>query len=75
MYPQSAKQLHIQGTVQLEETIGKDGNVKNVKALSGDATLARAAIDAVKQWKYKPYTLNSEPVEIQTTITVNFRLP
>jgi periplasmic protein TonB len=75
MYPQSAKQMHVQGTVQLQATIGKDGNVSSVKALSGEPVLAHAAIDAVKQWKYKPYTLNSEPVEIQTQITVNFKLP
>jgi protein TonB len=75
VYPQSAKQMHIQGSVELQANIGKDGNVTNVKALKGDAGLARAAIDAVKQWKYKPYTLNDEPVEIQTQITVNFRLP
>jgi TonB family protein len=74
-YPQSAKQMHIQGTVQLEANIGKNGSVTNVKSLSGDAGLARAATDAVKQWKYKPYTLNGEPVEIQTQITVNFKLP
>jgi periplasmic protein TonB len=75
VYPQSAKQMHIQGTVELQANIGKDGNVTNVKALKGDIGLARAAIDAVKQWKYKPYTLNNEPVEIQTQITVNFKLP
>jgi TonB family protein len=74
-YPQSAKQMRIQGTVQLQASISKEGNVTNVKTLSGDASLARAAIDAVKQWKYRPYTLNNEPVEIQTTITVNFKLP
>jgi protein TonB len=74
-YPPTAKQMHIQGTVQLEASIGKNGNVTNVKALSGDPLLAHSAIDAVKQWKYKPYTLNNEPVEIQTQITVNFKLP
>ncbi len=75
IYPLSAKQMHIQGTVELQATLGKDGKVSSVRALSGDPLLARAAIDAVKQWKYKPYTLNSEPVEIQTQITVNFKLP
>jgi TonB family protein len=74
-YPQSAKQMHIQGTVQLQANIGKDGSVSNVKSLSGDPALAHAAIEAVKQWKYRPYTLNNEPVEIQTQITVNFKLP
>ena len=53
-------------------TISKDGDITNVKLISGDALLADAAIDAVKQWKYKPYYLNSEPMEIQTQITVNF---
>jgi periplasmic protein TonB len=67
--------MHIQGTVQLQANIGKDGSVTSVKALSGEAVLSHAAIDAVKQWKYKPYTLNNEPVEIQTQITVNFKLP
>jgi protein TonB len=46
-----------------------------VKILSGDPTLARAAVDAVKQWKYKPYLLDGNPVEIQTQVTVNFKLP
>jgi protein TonB len=46
-----------------------------VKALGGDPLLARAAIDAVKQWEYKPYYLNGQPTEVQTQITVNFRLP
>jgi TonB family protein len=74
-YPQSAKQMHIQGAVELQANISKDGNVTNVKAIKGDAVLGRAAVDAVKQWKYKPYTLNGEPVEIQTQITVIFKLP
>jgi protein TonB len=46
-----------------------------VKVLSGDPQLSHAAVDAVKQWKYKPYLLNGEPVEIQTQVTVNFKLP
>jgi protein TonB len=75
IYPQQAIQTRVQGAVQLEATISKNGAVKNVKALSGDAILARSAADAVRQWKYKPYFLNGEPVEIQTEITVNFKLP
>jgi protein TonB len=47
----------------------------SIKRVSGDALLAHAAIDAVKQWKYKPYYLNGEPVEIDTEIRVNFKLP
>jgi len=54
---------------------GKSGDISAVKVASGNPQLARAAVDAVKQWKYKPYLLNGEPVEIKTQITVNFKLP
>jgi protein TonB len=74
-YPPAAKQMHVQGAVQVEANISKDGNISGVKLLSGDATLGRAAMDAVRQWKYKPYVLNGEPIEIQTQITVIFKLP
>lgn len=67
--------MHIDGTVELLATISKEGNITHIKVLSGDAQLAKAASDAVKQWKYKPYLLNGEPVEIQTQVTVNFKLP
>ena len=59
----------------MKATINKEGNISNLKVVSGDAVLARAAADAVKQWRYKPYYLNGEPVEIETQITVNFKLP
>jgi protein TonB len=75
VYPPQALQLRIQGSVVLQASISKEGNITNVKSLSGDPVLARAAIDAVRQWKYKPYYLNGEPVEIQTQVTVNFKLP
>ncbi|HXZ31326.1 MAG TPA: TonB family protein [Terriglobales bacterium] len=75
VYPQQALQMKVQGAVQILATISKDGNITNMKLLSGDAILGRAAMDAVKQWKYKPYYLDSQPVEIQTQITVNFKLP
>ena len=74
-YPAQARQLRIEGTVQLEATIAKDGSVKNLKVASGHPILARAAIDAVKQWKYRPYLLNGQAVEIDTQIAVNFKLP
>lgn len=74
-YPPNALRMHLEGAVQLLATIGKSGNITAVKTLNGEPTLARAALDAVKQWKYKPYYLNGEPVEIQTQITVNFMLP
>ncbi len=73
-YPAIAKQEHVEGAVQLEAVIGKDGSVKNVKAQGGNPLLVRAAMDAVKQWKYKPYILNGQPVEVDTNITVNFKL-
>jgi len=75
VYPPQALQMHIQGAVQLVADIGKDGSITSVKLISGDAMLARAAMDAVKQWKYKPYYLDGQPVEIQTQVTVNFNQP
>ena len=75
VYPSTAMRLRIQGTVQLAATISKDGSVTNVKQTSGDPNLGRAAMDAVKQWKYKPYVLDGHPVEVQTTISVDFKLP
>jgi len=74
-YPAQALAMRMQGAVQLQATINKDGSVSNLKVLSGEAILSRAALDAVRQWKYKPYFLNGEPVEIQTQIVVNFKLP
>jgi protein TonB len=75
IYPALAKQMRVQGSVELMANIGKDGSITRVTVLSGDSVLAHAAIDAVKQWKYKPYYLDDQPVEIQTQITVNFKLP
>jgi protein TonB len=75
VYPALARQMRIQGAVELLANIGKDGSIKSVKLLSGDSVLSHAAIDAVKQWKYKPYYLDDQPVEIQTQITVKFKLP
>ncbi len=75
VYPPLARQLKVEGLVQLQASIGKDGSVTSLKLLSGDALLTHSAIEAVKQWKYKPYSVNGEPVEMQTLVTVNFRLP
>ena len=72
-YPPAALKLHAQGAVQIEATINKEGIVINPKVLRGDHVLAGAALDAVRQWRYKPYYLDGEPVEIQTQITVNFK--
>jgi protein TonB len=73
VYPQDALRQHIAGSVQLLATVSKEGDISAVKIISGDSRLSRAAADAVRQWKYKPYLLNGEPVEIQTQVTVNFK--
>jgi len=74
-YPVNALRMGIEGTVELLATISDTGEITHVQVVSGDKQLTKAAADAVKQWKYKPYLLNGAPVEIQTQITVNFRLP
>jgi protein TonB len=74
-YPQNALSMRIQGSVQLVATINKEGNISNLKVVSGDPILVRAATEAVHQWRYKPYYLNGEPVEIETQISINFKLP
>jgi TonB family protein len=74
-YPKNALMMHVQGAVELAATISKNGEIKDVKVLSGNSQLTHAAMQAVKQWKYKPYLLNGEPVEIQTQITIDFKLP
>jgi TonB family protein len=74
-YPQNALAMHLQGVVQLEAMIDKEGKIANMKVLKGDAVLARAAMEAVRQWRYKPYYLDGVPVDIETQITVNFKLP
>jgi periplasmic protein TonB len=73
-YPPLARQARIQGQVLLAAEISKDGTIENLHLISGHPMLAPAAIEAVKQWKYKPYILNGEPVEVETQITVNFTL-
>jgi protein TonB len=75
VYPAQALQMRRQGTVELQANISQSGSISSVKQLSGDQVLGRAAIEAVRQWKYKPYYLNGEPVEVETQITVNFKLP
>jgi len=73
-YPPLARQARIQGTVVLQAQISKDGSIENLTLVSGHPMLAPAAIEAVKQWKYKPYLLNGEPVEVDTQVQVNFTL-
>jgi protein TonB len=73
-YPPLARQARIQGSVLLQAEISKDGSIENLHLISGHPMLAPAAIEAVKQWKYRPYILNGEPVEVDTQITVIFSL-
>jgi protein TonB len=75
VYPDEALVRRIEGSVALEANISSNGDVTDVKVTSGDEILGRAASDAVKQWKYKPYYLNSQPVAIRTQIKLNFKLP
>jgi periplasmic protein TonB len=74
-YPAAALQLRKQGDVQLLATVGKTGAITKVRVLSGEAMLAQAATDAVRQWKYRPFLLNDEPVQVETQITIKFKLP
>jgi len=73
-YPQIAKNARIQGAVVLQAEISKQGTIENLRVISGHPMLVPSALDAVKQWRYKPYYLNGEPVAVETTITVNFTL-
>jgi TonB family protein len=73
-YPKEARKQHIQGDVILGATIDKQGNMANIRLISGDPLLAAAAIEAVRQWKYRPYLLNGQPVEVETAIKISFHL-
>ena len=73
-YPPLAKAARIQGTVQLQAIISRQGTIQNLQVLSGHPMLVTAAVEAVRQWRYRPYILNGEPVEVETQVTVNFVL-
>jgi protein TonB len=74
IYPPIAKTAHISGTVVLHAIIGKDGSVQDLQYVSGPPLLMKSALDAIRQWRYKPTMLNGEPVEVDTTISVVFSL-
>ena len=74
IYPTIAKTARVAGTVELHATIATDGTIKDVQAVSGPAMLRPAAVDAVRTWRYKPYKLNNQPVEVETMINVIFTL-
>ena len=73
-YPPIAKTAHVSGTIVLHAVIAKDGTIQELQYVSGPPLLMKAAMDAVKEWRYKPTTLNGEPVEVDTTIDVVFTL-
>jgi protein TonB len=74
VYPPLARTARIQGPVVLQAVISRQGAIENLKVLAGHPLLVPAAVDAVRQWLYRPYVLNNEPVEVETQITVNFSL-
>lgn len=73
-YPLLAKQMKVQGSVVLQALIGRDGNIEDLHVISGPAILSSAAMQAVKQWRFRPYYMSGEPVETQARITVNFTI-
>src|SRR5579859_4208737 len=72
-YPMPAQHSGVQGDVKLHAIISRDGSIQSLSLISGHPLLARAAIEAVEQWRYRPYILNGEPVEVETWITVSFK--
>jgi protein TonB len=73
-YPELARMTRVEGAVEFEAIIGKDGTIDQLKVLKGHPLLVKAALEAVRQWRYQPTLLNGEPVEVVTEITVNFKL-
>ncbi|MFZ0743422.1 MAG: energy transducer TonB [Terracidiphilus sp.] len=74
VYPPIAKAAGMQGTVVLQATISKSGTIENLRVISGPEMLQQAALDAVKTWRYRPYLLNGQPVEVETTVNVVFTM-
>jgi len=73
-YPESARQAGVQGTVLLDVVVSPEGAVTQIKPVSGPETLSRAAMDAVRWWRYQPYLVNGQPATVESTVTVNFKL-
>jgi TonB family protein len=73
IYPESAKRANIQGVVVLETLVGSDGNVVDVRATGGPGELTSAAVEAVKWWRFQPYLINGQAVQVKTTLAVEFR--
>ena len=75
VYPDEARQKRVEGVVTMTVEISESGDVEDVVANSGDSLLVPAALEAMKQWKFKPYLLNRQPVRVETHITMPFALP
>jgi protein TonB len=73
VYPAEARQAKLEGTIALDIVVGRDGSVVSMHALNGPAVLARAAMDALRWWKFEPYRLNGEPAVVETTVAVEFK--
>jgi periplasmic protein TonB len=73
-YPQEARDQRVEGTVVMKVEISTEGDVTELTVISGPGLLAPAAVEAAKQWKYKPYLLNGQPIAVETQITLNFKL-
>ena len=74
VYPVEAKKAKVSGAVKLAAVIGKEGTVENLRVVSGPAPLQQSALDAVKQWRYQPFLLNGDPIEVETTINIVYSL-
>jgi protein TonB len=74
VYPVIGKAAHVEGTVVVEAVISREGTIESLRVVSGPQMLQSAALDAIREARYRPFRLNGEPTEVQTTITVNFRL-
>jgi protein TonB len=74
VYPVMAREMRVAGRVELQATIARNGTIENLRVVDGPALLQAAAVEAVRQWRYRPYLLNGDPVEVETTINVDFKL-
>jgi periplasmic protein TonB len=74
VYPMIAKAAHVEGAVVVEAVISREGRIESLRVVSGPPMLQSAAMDAIREARYQPFRLNGEPTEVQTTITVNFRM-
>ncbi len=73
VYPAEARRANIQGVIALDIVVGRDGAVASMRALNGPDVLARAAMDALRWWRFEPYRVNGEPAVVETTVAVEFK--